>query len=405
MNCIVGQSGGPTSVINSTLAGVIKAAFDKDFDKVFGSRHGIEGIINDNIVEFDKDKFNENYERLMARPAAALGSCRYKLPEDLEDEVYEKIFNRLKDLEVSHLVYIGGNDSMDTVMKLNAYRKKNKIEGIYIMGAPKTIDNDLFGMDHSPGFGSAAKFVAGHLKTVRIDADIYDLESVSVVEIMGRNAGWLTASALLANQEREMVNLVYLSEMDLSKEELLEDVKRALTRDKNVIIAVSEGFMDRDGYFKTSHVQSHDSGFNHPMVAGVGKNISDYIHEQLDIKTKAIELNVLQRTSMLISETDAKEAYQLGYKAIEYGVEGHSGVVSTLYRDEKADDYRVIYDYVEVETIANKEKKIPSDWFDEKNNSFDQKLIDYLQPLIKGEIKQEMVDGLPVFINLDELIK
>jgi len=260
-------------------------------------------------------------------------------------------------------------------------------------------------MDHSPGFGSAAKFVAGHLMTVRIDADIYDLESVSVVEIMGRNAGWLTASALLANKEREMVNLVYLSEMDLSKEELLEDVKKALKKDKNVIIAVSEGFMDREGYFKTSHVQSHDSGFNHPMVAGVGKNISDYLHEELDIKTKAIELNILQRTSMLISETDAREAYQLGYKAVEYGLEGHSGVVSTLYRDEEADDYRVIYDYVAVETIANKEKKIPSDWFNEKDNSFDQKLIDYLEPLIKGEIRQEMVDGLPAFITLDELIK
>ncbi len=405
MNCIVGQSGGPTSVINSTLAGVIKAAFDKDFDKVFGSRHGIEGIINDKIVEFDKEKFNGNYERLMARPAAVLGSCRYKLPEDLNDQVYKEIFDKLEELEISHFVYIGGNDSMDTVMKLNAYRKKNNIEGIYIMGAPKTIDNDLFGMDHSPGFGSAAKFVASHLTTIRVDADIYDLESVSVVEIMGRNAGWLTASALLANHDREVVNLVYLSEMKLSKEDILEDVKKALKRDSNVVIAVSEGFMDDESYFKTSHVQSHDTGFNHPMVAGVGKNISDYIHEQLDIKTKAIELNVLQRTSLLISETDALEAYNLGYKAIEYGLEGHSGVVSTLYRDEEAEDYKVIYDYVEVETIANKEKKIPLDWFDEKENAFDDKLIAYLKPLINGEIKQEMLDGLPVFIKLEDLLK
>ncbi len=405
MNCIIGQSGGPTSVINSTLAGVISAAIDKDFKKIYGSLHGIEGIIENDIVEIDKKKYRDlrGDDRLMRRPSSLLGSCRYKLPDDLTDPIYRKIFDRLEELEISSFIYIGGNDSMDTVMKLNDYMDANKIEGINIIGGPKTIDNDLCEMDHSPGFGSAAKFVASTLKTIRTDVDIYDLQSVTIVEIMGRNAGWLAASGLLANMHarKDVANLIYLGEMEKTKEDLVREVKEALEKENNLIVIMSEGFMDKDKYFENMDMQVHDQGFNHPIISGIASRISDYLHDQLGVKTRAIEFNIVQRTNQLISRTDAEEAFKLGYQALELSLIKTNLVPIVRRLDREA--YEVYFDAVEPSSIANKEKVIPKEWLEDKK-TLEENIITYAGPLIVGEMEQEYKDGMPYFIELEDII-
>lgn len=406
MNCLVGQSGGPTAVINSSLAGVIQAGIDLNYDEIFLSLNGIEGIINKNIKKVDKDLFEKNSgkDRLKKRPSSILGSCRYKLPEDLDDEVYGKIFENLKKYEIDTFVYIGGNDSMDTVMKLNAYIEKNKIYWINVVGCPKTIDNDLCEMDHSPGFGSAAKFVNTVLRQVRLDCDIYPIKSITFVEIMGRNAGWLTATSYLANYKRDkdVVNLLYLPEDEKSLEDIKEEIKEKLKEDSNLVVAVSEGFMDKEGKLLTEKQKSFDKGFNHPIIAGIGQKISDYIHKELEIKTRCVELNIVQRTSFLISKTDSDEAYQLGYLAIKYGRE-KTNIVPILKR-EKSDDYKVKYSTTKPSNIANKEKKIPQQWLDSRE-ILKEKILDYTLPLIKGEVKQEFNDGIFDYIKLDDFAK
>ncbi|MDU2202327.1 MAG: 6-phosphofructokinase, partial [Anaerococcus hydrogenalis] len=275
MNCLVGQSGGPTAVINSSLAGVIQAGIDLNYDGIFLSLNGIEGIIKKKKKKVDKDLFEKNFgkDRLKKRPSSILGSCRYKLPEDLDDEVYGKIFENFKTYKIDTFVYIGGNDSMDTVMKLNAYIEKNKIDWINVVGCPKTIDNDLCEMDHSPGFGSAAKFVNTVLRQVRLDCDIYPIKSITFVEIMGRNAGWLTATSYLSNYKRDkdVVNLLYLPEDEKSLDQIKEEIKEKLKEDNNLVVAVSEGFMDKDSLLENEKQKSFDKGFNHPIIAGIGQ--------------------------------------------------------------------------------------------------------------------------------------
>ena len=406
MNCLVGQSGGPTAVINSSLAGVIQAGIDLNYDGIFLSLNGIEGIINKNIKKVDKDLFEKNFgkDRLKKRPSSILGSCRYKLPEDLDDEVYGKIFENFKTYKIDTFVYIGGNDSMDTVMKLNAYIEKNKIDWINVVGCPKTIDNDLCEMDHSPGFGSAAKFVNTVLRQVRLDCDIYPIKSITFVEIMGRNAGWLTATSYLSNYKRDkdVVNLLYLPEDEKSLDQIKEEIKEKLKEDNNLVVAVSEGFMDKDSLLENEKQKSFDKGFNHPIIAGIGQKISDYIHKELEIKTRCVELNIVQRTSFLISKTDSDEAYQLGYLAIKYGRE-KTNIVPILKR-EKSDDYKVKYSTTKPSNIANKEKKIPQEWLDSRE-VLKEKIIDYTLPLIKGEVEQEFSDGIFDYIKLDDFTK
>lgn len=406
MNCLVGQSGGPTAVINSSLAGVIQAGIDLNYDGIFLSLNGIEGIINKNIKKVDKDLFEKNFgkDRLKKRPSSILGSCRYKLPEDLNDEVYGKIFENFKKYEIDTFVYIGGNDSMDTVMKLNAYIEKNKIDWINVVGCPKTIDNDLCEMDHSPGFGSAAKFVNTVLRQVRLDCDIYPIKSITFVEIMGRNAGWLTATSYLANykSDKDIVNLVYLPEDEKSLDDISIEIKKKFEEDNNLVIAVSEGFMDKEGKLLTEKQKSFDKGFNHPIIAGIGQKISDYIHKELEIKTRCVELNIVQRTSFLISKTDSDEAYQLGYLAIKYGRE-KTNIVPILKR-ENSNDYKVKYSTTKPSNIANKEKKIPQQWLDSRE-ILKEKIIDYTLPLIKGEVEQEFNDGIFDYIKLDDFAK
>lgn len=405
MNIIVAQSGGPTSVINSSLAGVISAGIENDFDKIYLSLHGIEGIINDEIAEVDKDKYaSENIKvKLMARPSSILGSCRFKLPANFDDEIYEKIFETLKAYQISTFVYIGGNDSMDTVMKLNNYMKDNNIADINIMGCPKTIDNDLMGMDHSPGFGSAAKYIGTTLRTLRTDVDIYDLKSVTFVEIMGRHAGWLAASALSANygMDKDVVNLVYLPEDKKSLDQVFDEIKEALKYENNLIVALAEGFRDKDNKLDEERFSNQNDAFGHKIVSGVASRLADLVRNKLEIKSRAVELSIVQRTSNLISKTDADEAYQLGYMAAKLGID-NTNLVPVLKRKDK-NEYEVYYESVSPDKIANNEMKVPETWLKDRK-TLENEIIKYTLPLIKGEVEQVYENSLPVFVNLKDFI-
>lgn len=406
MNLIVAQSGGPTSVINSSLAGVIDSGIDNEFEKIFVSMNGIEGIINENIRLVDAEIFaRENIsKKLKARPASILGSCRYKLDYDLDNPVYEKIFDVLKKNNIGVFVYIGGNDSMDTVKKLNSYITYKKIEGINVVGCPKTIDNDLEGMDHSPGFGSAAKYIAKTMRSLRCDVDIYDLESVTFVEIMGRHAGWLAASSLVSNYNyhKDLVNLLYIPEDETTIDELLGDIKEALRTEKNLLVAIAEGFRDTEGVLSEEVFANTKDGFNHPIVSGVGERLANLVRDRLSIKSRAVELNIVQRSNTTISATDSKEAYQLGYRAVELGLT-NTNVIPVLRRKE-GDNYEVYYTEVNPDEIANKEMKIPKDWLCDKK-TLEEKIQAYVLPLIAGEIEETNEDGMPVFVRIEDFTK
>lgn len=406
MNCLVGQSGGPTSVINSTLAGVIQAGLDNKFDKIFVLKHGIEGLIKDNIEEVDKEKFlKENIRKgLMKTPSSILGSCRFKLPDNLEDEIYDLIFEKFRELNITNFIYIGGNDSMDTVMKLNKYMKKNNITGINIVGAPKTIDNDLIGMDHSPGFGSAAKYIVNTIIDVRQDIDIYDINTVTFVEIMGRNTGWLAASSLLANygKKRKIVNLLYLSEESVSKEKIIEDIKRELKNEKNLLVVVSEGFMDTENFFKHEEMRSYDKGFNHPIISGISRNLAEFVYQELGIKTKAVELSITQRVNHMISKTDSNEAFFLGYNALILSL-SNTDIVPVVIRKDK-EKYDVRYEYVKSSDIANQEKQLPNEWL-ANDDILQEKIVEYALPLIQGEFKHNEENGMHSYVKLEDFIK
>lgn len=406
MNLIVAQSGGPTSVINSSLAGVIDSGIDNDFDKIFVSMNGIEGIINENIRLVDAEVFTkENMtKKLKARPASILGSCRFKLDDDLDSPVYEKIFAVLKKNDIGLFVYIGGNDSMDTVKKLNTYIDYKKIERINVIGCPKTIDNDLEGMDHSPGFGSAAKYIASTLRSLRCDVDIYDLESVTFVEIMGRHAGWLAASSLIANYDypKDLVNLLYIPEDEMSIDELLDDIREALKKEKNLLVAIAEGFRDTGGILSEEVFTNTKDGFNHPIVSGVCQRLADLVRDRLNIKSRAVELNIVQRSNTLISEVDSREAYNLGYRAVEIGID-RTNLVPVLRRKE-GETYEVYYTEVAPDEIANREMKIPQEWLVDKK-TLQEKILAYALPLIEGEVDQTYENGMPVFVKIEDFTK
>ncbi|MDD7306577.1 MAG: diphosphate--fructose-6-phosphate 1-phosphotransferase [Peptoniphilaceae bacterium] len=406
MNVLIGQSGGPTSVINSSLAGVISSAIEHGFDHIYGMENGIAGLIEGRICQIDKKIYTEKNieDKLKSEPAAILGSCRYKLPEDLSDFVYEKIFQTLEKFQISSLIYIGGNDSMDTVVKLNKYIEKNRIAWLHVIGIPKTIDNDLREMDHSPGFGSAAKYVATALNLVRTDVNIYNVKSVTFVEIMGRNAGWLAASALLSNykKKRKTVNLLYLKEVEKTKEDILSDIKEAFKYENNLVIALSEGFMDKDGFFAKEDKKSYDQAFGHPVISGIGEKLSNFVAKELGVKSRSVELNILQRTSFLISKQDSKEAFELGYKGLEKSI-SQTNLVPVIKRKEK-ETYEYYIDFVDPLLIANKEKYIPKAWL-ESYRVLEDKIIAYGLPLIQGQVEEKFDKGMISFIGLDDFTK
>ena len=400
-NCLVGQSGGPTAAINSSLAGVIKGALDSDkINKIYGMVNGITGILNDNLLDIT-EKFTDdtNLKLLIQTPASYLGSCRYKL--DTTDKILmEKIFNNFKKYDIGYFFYIGGNDSMDTVLKLSEYAKKINSD-VKIIGIPKTIDNDLAITDHTPGFGSAAKYIATTVKEIALDALVYDVKSVTIVEIMGRNAGWLTAaSALSKTDDFKLPQLIYLPEVYFDEEEFLNSVKYYAERDNNVLVCVSEGIRFKDGTFVCESLSSGlTDTFGHKYLSGTAKVLENMVREKLGYKSRGVELNVCQRAaSHIASKTDLYESFNAGKFAVNSAVLGNTGKMVVINRHNQ-EEYEVYFSLFDISEIANKEKCVPKDFINENGNGVTQKMIDYLTPLIQGENQIIYKDGLPLYIK------
>ncbi len=407
-NVMVAQSGGPTVAINASLSGVIRGVMESDsYDTVYGAVNGILGILNNEFINLtDMMQGHPEYlDRLETTPAMYLGSCRHKLPDYLDDDSsYVFIFKQFELYNVGAFFYIGGNDSMDTVLKLSDYGKRIGSD-VRIIGIPKTIDNDLCETDHTPGFGSAAKYIASSILEIAHDTFIYAVKSVTIVEIMGRDAGWLTAAAALARNEYNTApHLIYLPEVPFDKEDFLLDVKRLLFERNNVIIAVSEGIRDASGNYISASEKSVDT-FGHSQLSGAGKALEFLIKEKLGVKVRSVEVNVLQRCAAhLASQTDLSESVSLGKKAVALSEEGVTASMVTMNRVSN-DPYTIEYGYAEIRNIANEAKTVPLEWINDAGNNVTDELISYLTPLIQGESKVHYENGLPVYMNVSHLTK
>ena len=403
-NVIVGQSGGPTSVINSSLVGVFQGAKRAGCGKIYGMRNGLEGLLQERYVELnDCIKNDLDIEILKRTPSSFLGTCRYKLPHYEKDSaVYEKLFAILKKLDIKHFFYIGGNDSMDTIKKLAEYANKINSD-ITFMGVPKTIDNDLDKTDHTPGYGSAAKYVASAMKEIILDTDTYTTDSITIVEIMGRNAGWLTASSALARTEDcTGPDLIYLPEIPFSVDKFVDDVKGKLDEYNSVIVVVSEGIKDENGEYISARGDKVDK-FGHVMLSGTGAYLKSVVEERIGCKVRALEPSVLQRSAgHTASMTDVTEAYNLGVVAVKAALDGKTGVFSTLRRISDL-PYTVDYYTEQVSVVANNEKLVPRSWINEQGNDVTNKMIEYLSPLVKGVPQVPYRNGLPDYIGLSHL--
>lgn len=405
-NVIVGQSGGPTAVINSSLLGVFKTALDLGCDTVYGMEHGIKGLLDNQVIDLRSViKTDLDMDLLKRTPSSFLGTCRYKLPNiEGNEDVYEKIFAKLNEMEISLFFYIGGNDSMDTINKLYQYAAKIN-SPIKFVGVPKTIDNDLAVTDHSPGYGSAAKYIATTMKEIIRDGLVYDYPVVSIVEIMGRNAGWLTAAAALAKGEDcPGVDLIYLPERTFDVEAFKDKVGTILKSNKSIVIAVSEGVKVEDGRYvcELDTRSAYVDAFGHLQLSGTAQYLCNVISQSFKVKTRAIELSSLQRcASHLQSRIDMTEAFNVGGAAVKAAIKGHTGVTTILKRVSD-DPYMCVTDLVPISEIANVEKKVPLEWISEDGTQIKDELIHYIRPLIQAEIECLWVNGLPRHITLDK---
>lgn len=402
-NMIIGQSGGPTAVINASLAGAIEYAFSSEkIGKVYGMVHGIQGLLEDNVKDLSEHFENRpsRLNRLRMTPAMFLGSCRYKLSNS--DEEFEKIIAALKKYNIGYFFYIGGNDSMDTVDKISKYVAENKID-IKVVGIPKTIDNDLMGIDHSPGFASAAKYIALAVRNVTYDTAIYSVKSVHIIEAMGRDAGWLAASSVLARDSKNVApHLIYLPEVPFSVDRFISDVRDKLEDYNSVIVVVSEGIRDDKGNYISARGDKIDK-FGHVMLSGTGTYLKEVIEEKIGCKVRALEPSVLQRSAgHTASLTDITEAQNLGMVAVKAAIEGESGVFSTLRRTSNK-PYSIEYYTENVSVAANAEKTVPLEWITESGNDVTQDMVEYLRPLVKGVPQIPYRDGLPDYVNVSYL--
>lgn len=425
-NCIIGQSGGPTAAINASLAGVISKALEsQSFEHVYGSINGIEGLLKNRYLELtDPFKDSKLLSKLIKTPAMYLGSCRYKLPQlppnatkETTIEEYEIIFDIFKKLNITDFFYIGGNDSMDTVMKLSDYGKL-KNSKIHFIGVPKTIDNDLYGTDHTPGFGSAAKYVATSMLEIIHDSMIYNTKSVTIVEVMGRNAGWLTAATALSRTKHQTApDLIYLPEVIFDIHEFLKSIETLFQKKRNIIIAVSEGVRDKNGNFLDDESFCQEDGissdstqktdvFGHAIHSGTGKVLENIVSNTFGCKTRSIELNVLQRCAMHIaSKTDLEESFEVGSASVTAALNGKSAVMMTMKRTQTPDGaYKMATSAEDVKSVANIEKKIPLEWIAPSQNDITKELYDYLYPLIQGEIDLGYKDGIPDYMDVSHLL-
>lgn len=403
-NIIVGQSGGPTAVINSSIAGVYKKAKELGYEHVYGMVHGIEGFLNEDIIDLD-DYLNDdnNYELLKRTPSAFLGSCRYKLPKiEGNEETYEKIFNILEKWEIDCLLYTGGNDSMDTIKMLSDYAEAHNKPQKF-MGVPKTIDNDLPITDHCPGYGSAAKYIATSLKEIIRDNASFGKSrlTVCIVEIMGRHAGWLTAAASLAKDETcEGVDAIYLPETIFDLNKFLDNIKEMAKTKSSIVIAVSEGIQTSDGKF-VCELGSDDravDAFGHKQLSGCAATLANIVQKETGLKTRAIEFSTLQRAAThLASLTDINEAEAVGMKAVEAATNGQTGMMITLERTNN-NPYECTTNIYDIHNIANVEKKVPIEWINLETNQMTDEFLKYARPLIQGELTPIFKNGVPVHL-------
>ena len=404
-NVLVGQSGGPTSVINSSLAGVFKTSLDMGCEKIYGMRYGIQGFIDENYIDLsDYIKNNMDIEILKRTPASFLGTCRYKLPSVDENEVlYKNIFVTLEKLNIGYFFYIGGNDSMDTIMKLGNYAKAIGSD-IRFMGVPKTIDNDLAETDHTPGFASASKYVAVATKEIISDAKTYPTESVTIIEVMGRNAGWLTASTYLSKSDGcEGPDLIYLPERFFDHNSFIENIERVRKEKKAIVVAVSEGLKSEDGKYlcEGNKKRTITDSFGHKFLGGTALYLSDFLTDTLGIKSRGIVFSTLQRcASHMVSRRDITEAFMVGADAVVAALNGESGKMVCIKRLSNV-PYNAVTELCDIEKIANREKRIPDDLITNNGTYISSEFEEYAKPLIIGELEPFMVDGLPMHMGLN----
>ena len=400
---IIGQSGGPSAVINASAYGVIKTALDSEYiTKVYGANHGIKGVLDDRLMIMDEEDPKE-LEKLLYSPSSALGSCRYKIADpDVDDTDFKRILEIFKKYNVRYFFYNGGNDSMDTCSKISRYCAKVGYE-CRVMGVPKTIDNDLYGTDHCPGFASAAKYIATSFMEVSRDCHVYDVGMITIIECMGRHAGWLTAAASLANLKGDGPDLVYLPEVDFDMDRFLADVKRVYAEKKNCLVAVSEGVHYADGSFVSEAKTSGTDGFGHAQLGGLAARLAAVVKAATGAKVRGIELSLLQRcASHCASATDIEESFNSGKIAVESALAGITDKMVGFKCDRKG-GYKCNYVLFDLGDVANAEQKVPLSWINEEHNGVTQDFVDYCLPLIQGETKQAKVDGLPDFVQLKKV--
>ena len=403
-NAIVGQSGGPTSVINASLAGVFQACERRGAGRVYGMAHGVQGLLEEKIVDLSATLTSQlDIELLKRTPSSYLGSCRYKLPDPAEDTaVYERLFAILKKLDIGYFFYIGGNDSMDTIRKLSDYAKTVGSD-IRFMGVPKTIDNDLMVTDHTPGYGSAAKYIGVVMKELIRDATVYGTKYVTIVEIMGRNAGWLTAAAALARgEDSEGVDMICLPEVPFNVDNFIAKVERMQKERASIVIAVSEGVKLHDGRYvcELADDARFVDAFGHKSLTGTARYLANQVAAHLDTKTRSIELSTLQRCAAhMTSRTDITEAFQVGGAAAKAAFEGHTGEMIALKRLSN-DPYQCTTEPHDIHEVANFEKKVPLEWVNADHTDMLPAFINYASPLIQAELTPVFINGLPRHIYI-----
>lgn len=402
---VIGQSGGPSAVINASAYGVIKTALESDcITTVYGAHHGIVGILNDRLMIMDEEDPQE-LELLLHTPSSALGSCRYKIADpEVDDTDYKRILAIFQKYNIRYFFYNGGNDSMDTCNKVNRYLQKVGYE-CRVFGVPKTIDNDLFGTDHCPGFASAAKYIATSFMEVARDCKVYDKGMITIVECMGRHAGWLTAASVLASETGDGPDLIYLPEVDFSMEDFLDDVIRVYNGQGSCLVAVSEGVHYADGSFVSEAKTSGTDGFGHAQLGGLAARLASIVKAATGAKVRGIELSLLQRCAAhCASETDIEESFNSGKIAVESAIAGESGKM-VGFRCERKHGYVCHYELFDLDEVANFEKKVPIEWITSDNAYVTQSFVDYCTPLIEGEPQLRYENGLPRFAKLKQVFE
>jgi ATP-dependent phosphofructokinase / diphosphate-dependent phosphofructokinase len=402
-NCLVAQSGGPSAVINSSFMGVLDEALEsKCFENIFAGLNGIEGILNEKLVNLSKLPYDD-LKGLKYTPSSGLGSCRYKMKDYKKDSSeYDKLFEIFKKYEIEAFFYIGGNDSMDTVRALTEYTKEHNINNIKIMGVPKTIDNDLMETDHTPGYGSASKYIATTVLECYLDSSVYINNGIFIVEAMGRDTGWLTASAALAKiNGKPVADFIYLPETAFSKLKFLEDVRKKFKEQNQVFIVASEGIRDENGEFIAKASSSAHDKFGHAQLGGVCGALKNLIIESgITSRVKTLELGVAQRAAIhCASATDIEEAYSVGREAVKYSVQGFSGYMVGIRRLQST-PYESDTVLVDPSKVANHVKYFPKEWITPEGNWVTEEALEYISPLIQGTSQIPLENGLPKFAIL-----